>query len=274
MLGKLLKHELHATGRIMLPSLAALVLLAGMANLSYQGIRYVESDFINIMLAFVIGLFFLGLFAAGVLSVIIMVYRFYKNILGNEGYLMLTLPVNAHGLIWSKLLVSLLWVFITFLVCTGLFMMTVFHFAELGFKDFLNWLPDLRESLYWFYERTPVTPLHMTLYIAEALLLAVIAGIVQCLHFYSAMAVGHSFTKNKVLLSIVFYIVIGFGLQMLTTVFWILPATTGFLAIDTVDQLIGGLHRAFLYFCVVELILGFILYLLTYLPLEKGLNLN
>lgn len=273
MLGKLLKHELHATGRIMLPALAALILLAGMANLSYRIIRYMKSDFINIMLSLIIGLFFLGLFAAGVLAVAIMVYRFYKNLLGNEGYLMFTLPVNVHGLIWSKLLVSLLWVFLTFLVCMGLFIMTVFHFAELGFRDFLNWLPDLRESLYWLYERTPVTPLHMTGYIAELFSTAVIAGIAQCLHFYAAMAVGHSFTKNKVLLSIVFYIAIGFGLQMLSTAFMLILGSSRWLVFG-VENMVWGAHWILWVSIIFALIQALILYLFTYLPLEKNLNLG
>ena len=274
MLGKLLKHELYATGRIMLPSLAALVLLAGMANLSYRGIRYIESGFVNVMLLFVIALFFLGLFAAGVLSVVIMVQRFYKNLLGDEGYLMFTLPVDVHGLIWSKLIVAMMWISVTTAVCVGLFIMTVFNFADLGFQDFFNWLPELRESLLQFYEQGPVTRMDMTGYIIELLLWALAAGISQCLQFYAAMAVGHSFTKNKVLLSIVFYIAIGFGLQMLNTGFVLIMGATRTMMINELADLPWGLHRAFLIFLVEQAIQALILYLLTFLPLEKSLNLG
>ena len=273
MLGKLLKHELVATGRIMLPALGAVIALAGMANLSYQGIRYVESEFINIILIFIIGIFFLGLFAAGVLAVVIMVQRFYKNLLRDEGYLMFTLPVSVHGLIWSKVLISLLWIFLTTLVCVVLFILTVFHFAQLGFRDFISWLPNLRESLNEFFMNAPVTRLDMTGYIAELILYALIAGISQCLYFYAAMAVGHSFTKNKVLLSIVFYLVIGFGLQIFSTGFALIVGESRILTVGTVEQLASGLHRAFLFFVIQQLIQGLILYLLTYFPLKNNLNL-
>ena len=38
-----------------------------------------------------------------------MVYRFYKNLMTDEGYLMFTLPVSRSQLIWSKLIVSMAW---------------------------------------------------------------------------------------------------------------------------------------------------------------------
>ena len=41
--------------------------------------------------------------------VIVAVQRFYKNLLGDEGYLMFTLPATPGQQIFSKLLVSLVW---------------------------------------------------------------------------------------------------------------------------------------------------------------------
>lgn len=38
-----------------------------------------------------------------------MVVRFRNNLMTDEGYLMFTLPVSVHQLLWSKLLVSMLW---------------------------------------------------------------------------------------------------------------------------------------------------------------------
>ena len=43
------------------------------------------------------------------LTLVLMVYRFYKNLMTDEGYLMFTLPVSRSQLIWSKLMVALAW---------------------------------------------------------------------------------------------------------------------------------------------------------------------
>ena len=273
MLGKLLKHEFHATGRIMLPALAALVLLAGMANLSYRGVDYVDNAVLNIILNFIIVVFFLGLFAAGIIAVVIMVQRFYKNLLGEEGYLMFTLPVNVHGLVWSKLIVSTVWITITWLVCIGLLTMTVFNFASLGFDELLRSLPSLRETLQAFYTHTDITPWDMAGYIAELIVYAVLSSFSGCLMFYAAMAIGHCFSKNKVLLSIVAFIAISFILQILFASFGVATGSV----LDTVDftnaNAVHVMHGVFLYFCLTSLAQAAILYLLTVIPLKKGLNL-
>ena len=54
-------------------------------------------------------------FAIAVLCFVSTVQRFYKNLLGREGYLMHTLPVTETQLILSKLLTSMVWV-----LCSGL----------------------------------------------------------------------------------------------------------------------------------------------------------
>ena len=49
-----------------------------------------------------------------------LIQRFYKNLLRDEGYLMLTLPASVHQQVWSKLIVSSVWFIITGVV-VGLF---------------------------------------------------------------------------------------------------------------------------------------------------------
>ena len=277
MLGKLLKHEFHATGRIMLPMLGALALLAGMANLSFRGIEYTDSAIVNLVLGFVIVLFFLGLFAAAVLSVVIVVYRFYKNLLRDEGYLMFTLPVSVHSLVWSKLIAACCWLFLTGLVCTGLMLLTVFHLAaDMGLEEILRFLPYIGESVRKAIEQTALTTWDLVGYGAELLLVLLTGCMSQCLLFYAAMAVGHSFSKNKMLLSIVFYIAIRFGLMLLRSLFGLAADQ---LHLDSVilyeqGEMLRFLHGFMLNMGIQDLLQSALLYLLTVLPLQKRLNLN
>ena len=107
MLGKLLKHEFRATGRLMLPALGAVLALAVLANFSIRFIQVTDNTFLTILFGLVIAAFVIGMVAAAVMTLVLMILRFYRTLLRDEGYLMHTLPVNVHELVWSKLIVSL-----------------------------------------------------------------------------------------------------------------------------------------------------------------------
>ena len=274
MVGKLLKHEFRATGRIMLPLLGALIVLSGLATLSFRGIESTENSLFSVMMGLVIVVFFLGLFAAAVMAVVLMVQRFYKNLMRDEGYLMLTLPVGVHGLVWSKLIVSTLWILVTGLVATALFIFTI---SSLDTQNFSYIFIQFPKEFWQALQEGGITADFLA-FAAELLLLMILSVLAQCLHFYAAMALGHCFSKDKVLLSVVFYIAISFALQALSVLFSavlyggaksivLLTTDMGF------DAVAPALHSMMLRAAVMQLLEGAILYLLTVLPMKKGLNL-
>ena len=72
-----------------------------------------------------------------------MVVRFRNNLMTDEGYLMFTLPVSVHQLLWSKLLVSMLWFIAVFCVDALALVLTVYEdgmFA--GLPEFVRTLFD------------------------------------------------------------------------------------------------------------------------------------
>ena len=103
MLRKLLKHEFRATARIMLPLFGLLVLASVGANLSIRGMLDSDSTFLSTLGTILIMLFTVAIVAVGIMAFILMINRFYKNLLQDEGYVMMTLPVSIHQQIWSKL---------------------------------------------------------------------------------------------------------------------------------------------------------------------------
>lgn len=109
MLRKLLKHEFRATGRIMLPLFGILLLVSVGANFSSRGMLNSDSSLLRTLGTIFIMLFIVGIFAVGIISFVLMINRFYKNLLQDEGYVMMTLPVCVHQQIWSKLIVSTVW---------------------------------------------------------------------------------------------------------------------------------------------------------------------
>ena len=101
MLRKLLKHEFRATARIMLPLFGLLVLASVGANLSIRGMLDSDSTFLSTLGTILIMLFTVAIVAVGIMAFILMINRFYKNLLQDEGYVMMTLPVSIHQQIWT-----------------------------------------------------------------------------------------------------------------------------------------------------------------------------
>ncbi len=277
MLGKLVKHEFRATGRIMLPVMGALAALALLANLSIRGLTGNLSDIpaLRILFMLIVIFFGMGVVATGVMALVIMISRFYRNLLKDEGYLMFTLPVSVHGLIWAKIIVSLVWFLLTALLIFLVLALTALNLSETNLEMILVNFPS------WSEIRQMLAELGIGGQITELIFqfgIAVLLGvIVSCLHFYASMALGHMFTKRKILLSIVFFVLISFA-------FNIMEMTWGFAGFgtqeymfyeeDAVREGIRFASRICLFATIMEMVQGAILYLATVLGLKRGLNLE
>ena len=101
MLGKLLKQDFRATARIMLPLYAAVPVLGLFTNLITRLCENQNGFLIRAIGALVSFVFSLSLIAAVVTTVVLMILRFYRNLMTDEGYLMFTLPVSTTELIFS-----------------------------------------------------------------------------------------------------------------------------------------------------------------------------
>ena len=276
MLGKLLKHEFRATGRIMLPLMGALLALALMANLSIRGMTSSLSDIPALRILFILILIFfgMGIVAVGVMALVVMVSRFYRNLLKSEGYLMFTLPVSVHELIWSKLIVSLAWFFATALFIFLILALTGLNLSgtnlEMIFSEFPSWSEVVRE-LDELGIRGALTQL-----MAWSAVIMLLGAIVSCLHFYGAMALGHMFTKNKVLLSVVFFILISFAFNTMEMGYGLsgIAMEAQSLDMDTAKEGIRFASRVCMHACIMQVVQAAVLYLATALGLKRGLNLE
>lgn len=125
MLVKLIKHEFKATGRIFLPMYALLVIFSVITKYVNQNMR-MDSLFTGILV--IVPTILYACIIAGVLvmTLVLLIQRFSKNLLGPEGYLMHTLPVRPWQHIACKLSTSTLWTICsTFMVCLSALYMGV-----------------------------------------------------------------------------------------------------------------------------------------------------
>ena len=278
MLGKLIKHEFRATARIMLPVMGALMVLALLANLSIRGLTSGLSDIPVLRILFVLIVVFFGIaiIATIVMAIVLMVSRFYRNLLKDEGYLMFTLPVSAHELVWSKLIVSMVWFLLTGLLIFLVMGLTALNLANTNLEMIIEQFPSWQE-ISQFLREAGIQREVITL-ICQAGLGILLGAIVTCLHFYAAMSLGHMFTKDKILLSIVFFIGISFAFNLLSTAYGFVGFGLSGMAEHWDSMENSGVLSSFSSIAwhglVINAIQGALLYLATILGLKKGLNLE
>jgi len=114
MLGKLMQYEIKSCGRIFFPFYIMGLIFSLIAALFINFDNYEH----NFSVLYIVGIFAgLALFiAAIVLTILLIVQRFNKGLLEDEGYLMFTLPVSQKTLVLSKFLTSLLFIILTSIV--------------------------------------------------------------------------------------------------------------------------------------------------------------
>lgn len=205
MLGKLMKYEFRATAIYFLPIYVVLVLVSGLryvVSLISQKFSNGFSAFSGFSLSAIYLLLALGL---AITTFIVIIIRFYKNLLGTEGYLMFTLPVSVEQNILAKLIPSVVWFFGS---CV-LGMLTIAPAMGLRFNDnpFTMFtgirLGDVPEIL-----------------LAVLMVIGSIAG--TFLFYYLCMCIGQMFNSHRFLVSAGAYIVIQTVLQILGIAFiWI-----------------------------------------------------
>ena len=131
-----------------------------------------------------------------VIAVIFVVNRFSKGLLGNEGYLMHTLPVRPWQLVTSKLICGV----VTWVGCGVVAFISPFLMLPLN-------LPDLLQFPFWsdIFRGIMKHP-DMLVLMAEFCMVFLSFIVLLVASMYLAMAVGHLFSRHRRLISIASFI--------------------------------------------------------------------
>jgi len=274
MLGKLLKYEFRATSRTMLPALAVLTVLILLSNISVRLLDTSVGTLLRIVAVLVLVLTFIALFAAEIIPVVLMVQRYHRNILSSEGYLMHTLPVSVHSLVWSKLIVSLVWLLVINLALFLLGSLSVLFLSGTNLGELFAGFPSWAE-IRAFLARADIGMWEILLPMAELQLIVILSGLVVCLYFYASMSLGYMFTRKKGLMSALMFIALGVVLSILVNTlsyaglrqFSGEDLSTAIATLRTIRIVLGG-------GVLILLLEAGLLYAATTLSLKKGLNLG
>lgn len=221
MFGKLMKYEMKSLSKGLIPLYGAILAVALINSLMWSvgpsspmspgGTIGGVSQLTAMMVYF-------GLCVAiAVVTFLVVILRFYKGLLGQEGYLMFTLPVPTWQLTLSKVLGATLMTVLSGVV-------GVLSVLVLGITSVTDWgafFADLASVFpYWGLEET--------LMCVEFAVLCIVGIAASILNIYVAMALGHLSNKHRVAMSFVWYIVIQAVLSFATGVLAVVLDNTAF----------------------------------------------
>ena len=264
MLGKLLKYELKATSRVFVPLYIAILVVSIVNGLS------LNLEILNIqgLATIVLMCLFISLF---VITIVVTIQRFNKNLLKDEGYLMFTLPVSSKHLVLSKYLTSLIWTFLSFVVAflsfTIIFMIPTYKYFD--FSYFINEFNLLFSNM---------LNLNILGQFLKIILLMIISYTIFIFNVYLALSVGQLpiFNRFRNVSSFIGFLVINLLISYVQNI--VDNAFVNIEAIDNVNYSIDsissivskGLNVAI----IINIIIILVLFFATSYILNKKLNLE
>jgi len=196
MLSKLLKYEFKSTARILLPMYIAVIIYSALC----RGL-YMLSEKLRVLEYFIVFMYFLYfvlVVAVVVVTFVLVIQRFYKNLMGDEGYLMFTLPVEPRNHIITKSLTAFIWTIVSVIVA---FISIVVLFFS----------PEVIDGIKEILAQIPAEFVPTVIYTIVLLIFNLLSGIFM---IYTAMSIGQLVSGHKLLGSAVAY----FGLYVVNQI--------------------------------------------------------
>ena len=193
MLGKLIKYEIPALGRKLVPLYIAWAATAVLLGVAVGNVAS-KSEFLMVLS----GLLYAGVATAVfVMGIVMIVQRYSSSLLGDEGYFYHALPVTATEHIASKTISAVVWVLLSFaaMAVTGI-LIAIFGGALPELLKF-DWAELFRE----------IDAIELLIFI-EVIIAGVLSMAKSILAIYAALAIGHQAQRRTSLASIGAYLAV------------------------------------------------------------------
>lgn len=204
MLGKLLKYDFRSMWKQFALIWPAALVLALVNRLLLGGNVESASQLGGVAAVVSMMVYVAILMAMFVIAIIYTVQRFYKGLLGDEGYLMHTLPVGPGMLIASKLICAVAVTLVSVLVA----ILSILLLLPIGARDWQSAMGAMGRLIHQAGGQ-------FWIYCLEGLVLLLVGMASSFLRLYLAMAIGHLFQKHRVAWSVGAYIALNAVLSAL-----------------------------------------------------------
>ena len=198
MLGKLLKYEFKATARMFIPFYIAIIVLSLLNRVVFGVLQ--SSTLMAIPRFLTMAVYVFLIIATFIMTYLVMIQRFYKNLLGEEGYLSMTLPVKVSSHLLAKSISAFAWIMATMFVT---FLSILLMIPDLRF---ILEIPDaFREASRVFKDEIGLS---FSLFLLMGIEIMCASIITSVLMIYTAISLGQLSNKHRVLASFGAYIAI------------------------------------------------------------------
>ena len=265
MLKKLYKHEFYSLFRSTLAIYVALIGLAVLCKLSW--LVNEESVIGSILQMTTTATYILGLVAMLVIGFVIVIVRFFKNLISKEGYLTFTLPFKATQHLNCKLICGATVIIVNFLV--AFLSLLIFFIGTDSAKEFIDNLVIGFKGFVSYYGK-----MQGAVVVILVLLIILISVLGTLIMTYAAMSIGQRF-RSKIGGSIVAYLCIYSAIESIEMVFVVISMLFG----DKLTSLFENYEFksvfALLCFGILYLtVIYSVLYIVSRIQLTKHLNLE
>lgn len=259
MLGKLLKYDFKEARLLLLIYALSIGMSLISAVLYLSGSMYSDNTFIVVAstMQFVGTVFTL----IGVLigSFTVTIINFGKQTVGMQGQLMFTLPVTVDQFLMSKIITAVVVILTAFAYFIG------WLFALGGVTNSLETIAFIISS-------------DIVNYAVLYVFLIFFGTISTILLYFASVALSGRFAQNRVLGSIVAFIVISFALQFVILVILVVAGLVLFAINESTKILVTAnpvilINSAFIFFVVLYAIVAVVFYFITRKEFSKKINL-
>lgn len=270
MLKKLIKYEWKATIRTLLPLYLGVILIAVINRIlwspwiSYSG-DYARNADPGVAQGVAMTVYITLIVASFVVTFVILIQRFYKSLLGDEGYLMFTLPVTPAQNIWAKSIIAV----IMNVFCAIATMISVLVLAT-NMEMWGILFRDFGKIVHVVFQDANIPVIMLEFFVAM-----VIATVSSILFIYACIAIGHLAKRHRVAMAVVAYFVLTTVLQTVGTQLMILCGRSEMLQnFFSNMQPTAALHFMMIMMIVSGVVIGAGSFIGTNYILSKKLNLE
>lgn len=266
MFGKLLKYDFRSMWKQFAFIWPAALVLALINRFTLPMVDR-GSSFSDITGGLTMLLYIAILMAMFVAAIVFVIQRFYKGLLGDEGYLMHTLPVHPWQLIVSKLTCATALTIASILVA----ILSIFLILPMNLLDVAQMFRQLVEVLHklvYYYQA------NVPLLLVEIIVMALVGLVTGILQLYLAMAVGHLFGHNRIAASVIAYVLINAAISVVTNILGLAVALPYMGQLDRLMEDWAAWHIFIWLIILYNVVLGVVFFFTTEHILRKRLNLE
>ena len=200
-IGKVFKYEMISAGRIFLPVYAIMLVLSLIIGVFIVDSDMGTSDTLTMVAAGIIIITSILSVAMIVIIFCIIERRYKKSMLGDEGYLNLTLPVTIGEHLWGRYLADFVWAlsYIVLMIISAFFIV-IRGWGEMpeAFKEFMSVCARFKlENGFSVSSMVIVVLVNMLVVFMQL-----------CTFIYMTETVIHMFSKHRTLISILVFVVV------------------------------------------------------------------